>query len=123
MLNEWTFGEFITAKRKQAKISLREFAKMTSFSPAYISQIESGKRPAPALNSQNKIADILNLCEADRIVMFDLAAKTKTRNPIPADIAEYIKNDEQVQLFLRYAINNKYIGMDLLKLLRNGNEL
>ena len=43
-------GAVLRAMREQAKMSLREFAKRLGFSPAYISDIELGKRRAmPAI--------------------------------------------------------------------------
>ncbi|MEU2088054.1 helix-turn-helix domain-containing protein [Nocardia beijingensis] len=40
-------GALLRTARKSAGVSLRSMAQMTNYSPAYLSLIESGKRPAP----------------------------------------------------------------------------
>lgn len=116
MLEDISFGEFITIKRKQAKYSLRDFAKALSISSTYLCNIEKGKRPAPAHNIQVMMAQILELNSSDRNLLFDLATKTKQRITVPQDILEYLK-DEDVCIFLRTAISLNYKGKDLLLLL------
>ena len=123
MLDELSFGEFITVYRKKKRLTLRTFADMLSLSPAYISQIESGKRPAPSLAIQQKMIMHLELNDNEAAQMYSLAAKTKVRNPVPADIAAFIAKDEQVQAFLRWAIKCQYTGIDLLRLIEYGNDL
>ena len=117
ILDEITFGEFITVKRKQLDISLRQLAQMLSLSATYLSHIERGIRPAPTYAYQVKLSEVLNLSNAERDIFFELAAKTMTRNNIPLDIAEYILQDQSVREFLRIAIKLKYSGEDLLKLI------
>lgn len=117
MLDELRFGEFITVMRKREKIKLRAFSQMLSLSPAYISTMENGKRPAPSLETQQKIAKLLNLNEAECAVMYDLAAKTKRRCTLPADIVMYIEEDHILLSFLRKAKCLGYTGADLLKLI------
>ncbi len=116
-LGELTFGEFITVKRKQANIQLRDFAAMLSLSAGYLSQIERGTRPAPTYENQLKLAQALGLTGEERDLFFDLAAKTRLRSVIPLDIAEYIVQDPEVQSFLRQAIRRGYSGEDLQKLI------
>jgi transcriptional regulator with XRE-family HTH domain len=116
-LDELTFGEFITVKRKQLDISLRQLSQMLSLSATYLSHMERGMRPAPTYENQVKIADLLRLSEQEKECFFDLAARTRTRNTIPLDIAEYIMHDQAVRVFLRTAIQLKYSGEDLLNLI------
>ena len=105
MLGETNFGEFITVMRKREKIKLRTFSEMLSLSPAYVSQVENGKRPAPSLETQRRMAALLNLNEEEEIVK------------IPADIAIYIENDGALLRFLRTAKRLGFTGEGLLDLL------
>ncbi len=118
MPDNLTFGEFITIKRKQAKFTLKDFAKALSLSSTYICNVEKGKKPAPAYNIQIKMAEVLMLDSQDRALLFDLATKTKQRVTVPQDILEYIKDDD-VCAFLRTAINLNYEGKDLLLMLED----
>ena len=42
-----TFGAFISAKRKELRLTLRETAKHLGISNGYLCDIEQGRRPAP----------------------------------------------------------------------------
>ena len=117
MLDEMKFGEFITVKRLQANLSMRELCRMTSLSPSFFSKMESGKRPAPSGETQLIIARALNMTEAECIKLFDLAVETKRDGTLPYDISHYINNDNDIKLFLRKAIKCGVKGADLLKLI------
>lgn len=117
MLDEMTFGEFIAAKRKQCKYTLKDFAGVLSLSSTYLCNIEHGIRPAPTYDVLVMMSCVLELNDADRLRMFDLAAKTKQRITIPQDVLEYIENDDTVRLFLRTAIKHKINGEQLLELI------
>ena len=117
MLDELTFGEFITAKRKQSKYTLKDLANILSLSSTYLCNVEHGVRPAPSYDILIMMACALELNNKDRSIMFDLAAKTKQRVTIPQDVLEYIESDNNVCLFLRTAIENKLNGQQLLQLI------
>ncbi len=120
MLDEMKFGEFITVKRQQAKLSMRALCRITSLSPSFFCKMESGKSPAPSGETQTLIANALNMTEAERTLMFDLAAETKRDGTLPYDIFTYINSDADIKLFLREAIKRSSKGADLLNLLKNG---
>ena len=42
-----TFGSFISTRRKEAKLNLRDTAKHLGISNGYLCDIEQGRRPAP----------------------------------------------------------------------------
>ena len=42
-----TFGAFISTKRKEAKLNLRDTAKHLGIAYGYLCDIEQGRRPAP----------------------------------------------------------------------------
>lgn len=98
-----TFGSFIYEKRIKKNISLRELAKMIDVSPVYISSMEKGKRAAPTYPVLMKIADVLMLSEEEKVLMLDLAAKSKKSLSLAEDLLEYINNNEIVHKALRTA--------------------
>lgn len=118
MLDEMRFGEFITAMRNREKLTLRTFSERISLSAAYVSQMESGKRPAPSQEMQRKMAEILHLNEEERDTLYDYAARTKKKNRIPADIAAYIESDGEILQFLREAKRRGFTGKSLLECIR-----
>jgi transcriptional regulator with XRE-family HTH domain len=55
-----SFGEFIHAQRKLAKLSLRELAARTEVSNAYLSQLERGLH-APSIRVMKSLADAFQI--------------------------------------------------------------
>ena len=105
MSEELTFGSFIRKKRLESDqyISLRELARRLNLSPVYMSDIETGREFAPKHEVLIRIAEILRLDKQDREMMYDLAAKTKSRDAVPADLPEYITSHEYAKIALRVA--------------------
>ena len=101
---EKTFGSFIYKKRTKKHISLRGLAKMIDVSPVYISSMEKGKRAAPSYPVLLKIANSLLLSEEEKVLMFDLAAKSKNSLTLAEDLLQYINDNEIVHRALRTAI-------------------
>lgn len=116
MLDEMKFGQFITVKRQEAELSMRELCRRTKLSPSFFCKMENGKSPAPSGETQLIIAQALNMTELETIKLFDLAAETKRDGTLPYDISNYINNDNDIKLFLRKAIKCGAKGADLLKL-------
>lgn len=98
-----TFGSFIYEKRIKKNISLRELAKMIGVSAVYVSSMEKRKRSAPTYPVLMKIADVLMLSEEEKVLMLDLAAKSKKSLSLAEDLLEYINNNEIVHKALRTA--------------------
>ena len=117
MLDELTFGEYVSVKRRRAGLSKKEMANKIFLSATYYSNIENGVRPAPAKDIQKDMVKVLGLSETEASHLYDLAAKTKKSKSLPIDICEYVENDENVKLFLRKAKTLGVSGVDLLKLL------
>ena len=55
------FGEYVKTKRLEKKISLRKLAEYLDIVPAYMSDIEKGRRYPPDKEKIYKIAKILLL--------------------------------------------------------------
>lgn len=117
MLNKLSFGRFVTLKRQNLGLTIREFSKRLALSPAFVCSMESGKKPAPSVETQMKIAKILALTEAEEELFFDLAVKTKREGTIPGDVWQYILMDNDIVIFLRKSKRRHVKGKDLLKLM------
>lgn len=94
-----TFGAFISAKRKELRITLREVANHLGISCGYLSDVEQSRRPAPEGDFVERISYYLNLSKTDYERLFDLAAKS--RNRVSADLPEYIMKKDIVRAALR----------------------
>ena len=96
-----TFGEFLQAKREEREIPLRRMAVEIGISPAFYSDIEKGRRNPPEIEKLDLIAEKLQLTEAEKNQMFDLAGKM--RNSVAPDLPPYIMKNNFVSAALRTA--------------------
>lgn len=95
------FGMFMENRRKAQGLSLRKIAMTLELSPAYVNDIEKGKRNPPGLKILIKIAELLRLSEDELEMAIDLASED--RDEVPMDLQEYIKSNELVIEALRKA--------------------
>ena len=100
---ENTFGAFISSKRLEEQISLRQFAETIKISPEYLSKIENCERPAPSADILTRMSDKLLLSETEKEVFFDLAAKSKSDSSIAVDLVNYIHKYPTIYKTLRIA--------------------
>ena len=110
------FGDFIKEKRLKKEINLRKLAEMLDVAPAYISDIEKGKRNSPAQDKMEKLVEILSLTEEEKNEMYDLAAKDR-ENAVAPDISDYIKTNDTVRVALRKARNLNLGEQEWLKII------
>jgi transcriptional regulator with XRE-family HTH domain len=103
MVQEKTFGKFITEKRLEKEITLRRFASMLDISPVYVCNIEKDRRPAPKDDVLERILQILLLRKEEREEMYDLAAKSKNASVVSGDLPDYIMEKDIVRVALRTA--------------------
>lgn len=96
------FGEFVKEKRLEKDINLRKLAEILGIVPAYMSDIEKGRRYPPDKEKIYKIAETLSLTEEETNEMFDLAALAK-ENSVSPDLPEYIMGTEKARVALRMA--------------------
>lgn len=66
-----TFGEFISLKRKEKRITLKAMAEELEISTPYMSDVEKGRRYSFDLDKLEKIAKILNMSEEEKNEMMD----------------------------------------------------
>lgn len=95
------FGDFISKKREEKKITLREMAKKLNITAPYLSDVEKDRRNPFDLEKLELIANILALSEDDKSLMLDLAGKR--RNEVAPDLPEYIMERDYVSMALRTA--------------------
>ncbi len=96
------FGEYIKAKRMEKGVNLRKLAELLGIVPAYMSDIEKGRRYPPDKDKLYKIAEVLHLTDTEMNEMFDLAALAK-ENTVSPDLPEYIMGSEKARVALRMA--------------------
>ena len=97
------FGQYLRSVRQAKKISIRQLAKAVSKTPTYISDIEKGNNKPPERELLDRIIAELHLEEFPDIRnrLYDLAAKE--RKDVPADIKEYLMENESILKIIRSA--------------------
>ena len=97
------FGQYLRSVRQAKKISIRQLAKAVSKTPTYISDIEKGNNKPPERELLDRIIAALHLEEFPDIrnKLYDLAAKE--RKDVPADIKEYLMENESILKIIRSA--------------------
>lgn len=97
------FGQYLRSVRQAKKISIRQLAKAVSKTPTYISDIEKGNNKPPERELLDRIIATLHLEEFPDIRnrLYDLAARE--RKDVPADIKEYIMENESILKIIRTA--------------------
>lgn len=103
--NEMAFGKFIEERRKALGLTLRGFASELDIAPAYMSDIEKGRRYPPD-KKLDEIAKILKLNDTEKNSMLDLAAMAKTKT-VSSDLPEYIMEKDLARVALRRARDGK----------------
>ncbi len=93
------FGEFLYQKRIENKITMQQMATELECTPVYISDIEKDRRYPFDITRLKKLVPFLHLSEEERDIMYDLAGKK--RNEVPADLHDYITENDYVSAALR----------------------
>lgn len=99
--NDLSFGKFIEERRKALGITLRGLAAELDIAPAYMSDIEKGRRYPPD-KKLDDIARILKLEGKEKNEMLDKAAMTRDKAVSP-DLPEYIMEKDLARVALRRA--------------------
>lgn len=100
-----SFGDFLAMKRKEADLTIKDVAHWLHISTAYYSYFESGERKAPERLVLDRLAEILELSYTERLLLYDLAGKT--RGIVAADLPDYINSNPYVRVALRKARDSK----------------
>lgn len=95
------FGDFISKKRIEKKITLRKMADMLGVSAPFLTDVEKDRRNPFDMEKLNHLAHILGLTTEENALMLDLAGKK--RNEVAPDLPEYIMGRDYVSAALRTA--------------------
>ena len=98
------FCEYLKSCRKKQNLTLLKAAQMMGISSSYLSSLEGGTRPAPAYDTLNKMADVLNLNKKERYRLYDLAAESKQPPVLADDLNAYIYQNITIRDILRYSM-------------------
>ncbi|MCL2495537.1 MAG: helix-turn-helix domain-containing protein [Oscillospiraceae bacterium] len=101
----WFFVSHLQERRKGLGFTLRGFAAELEIAPAYMSDIEKGRRYPPE-KKLDDIARILKLQGDDKDRLLDLAAMAKS-NTVSSDLPEYIMEKDLARVALRRARETK----------------
>lgn len=111
------FGVYLKQKREEKGINLRKFSELVGIAPAYMSDIENGKRNSPSEDKMAKIIEILELQEAERNLLYDLAAQDR-ENTVAPDISQYIYSNDAIRVALRKAQNLNLGELEWIKIIQ-----
>lgn len=101
-------GEFIKKKvdRKinTSKKNKTQITKEFGITSQYLHDIENGKR-VPSASLMKTMIDVLGLSEKEQIELYDLASESHKTKRIPADIEEYIIENDGAKNEIRKLIS------------------
>ena len=118
------FSFYLSSKRQEKKMTLRELASKTGISHTYLYNIEKGFKAPPSDLVLIKIADALHLSEKEQKNFFDIAAhnlqqKDKGNYYLPADVSKYLVETKDVCEVVRAVKNTYHNGEFWTELLKN----
>lgn len=117
------WGEFIRERRLTAGYGLREFAGLIGILPSNYNHMEKGRTSPPQDKAKlDEIAEVLNIevGSAEYHTLMDSAVAGKDK--LPADVAEFAKQNELVPVLLRTLDNQKLSTAELKELFKQLNE-
>lgn len=96
-----TFGEYLTAKREEKDITLRELARKLEVSAPFLSDVEKNRRAPLTQERLEKLAEVLSLSAEEKAEMYDIVGRQK--GSVAPDLPEYIMERDYVSAALRTA--------------------
>lgn len=105
------FGNYIVDLRnkKMNNSSSRQIAKLLDITPQYMCDIENGSR-VPSAQLLNKIVEVFKLENEEKDKLYDYAATSYKNNKVPADIADFIINNDEAKNVIRQMMNEQKMG-------------
>lgn len=119
-----TFGEFLSMKRIEAKITIRSFANAVGISPSFLCDLENGSRAFPAKSKKTpdlleRMVATLNLNDNDAKLFKDYAEQSMlSGNRIPSEISNYLQRVPEAQQALRLAKDKSVTKEDWEKIIQ-----
>ena len=101
VVDEKTFGNYLKKRRESLGMSIRGLAAELKVSAAYISDIEKGNRYAPSQEKLERLIEVLQIPEDDRLAFNDLASATHGFSY--EDINPYLGRESHARVALRKA--------------------
>lgn len=95
------FGEFLTAKREERDLTLREMARQMGVSAPFLSDVEKNRSAPLTKERLDRVAEILQFDTDEKTAMYDLVGRQ--RNIVAPDLPEYIIGRDYVAAALRTA--------------------
>lgn len=95
------FGEFLTAKREERDLTLREMARQMGVSAPFLSDVKKNRSAPLTKERLDKVAEILHFDTDEKTAMYDLVGRQ--RNTVAPDLPEYIIGRDYVAAALRTA--------------------
>lgn len=89
-------GKIIHEMRKKSKKTIKTITEELEISPQYLNDIENGKR-VPSGILLKKIIKLFNLDGNEQRKLYDCASNSYKEKKVPADIAEFIINNEDAK--------------------------
>lgn len=104
-------GNYIMNLRceKMNGISSRQVSKLLDISAQYMCDIENGNR-VPSAQLLNKMVYVFKLEEDEKNKLYDYAALSCKSNKVPADIADFIINNDEAKNAIRQMMNKQKAG-------------
>jgi transcriptional regulator with XRE-family HTH domain len=108
-MSENIFGRKLKNLRLEARVGLRELARLVDKSPGYLSDVENGRVPPP---SEGVILDMARALHADKQELLSAASK------IDPELSDYVAQQRKAADFLRLARERTYDDEDWERLAR-----
>ena len=95
------FGQYLKSLRESRDITLRELARKTNLSAAYLSDVENGSIKPLTKERMETVIEVMELSAEEQSKLYDLAALV--RKEVAADLPDYIMGNDFVTAALRTA--------------------
>ncbi len=95
------FGQYLTVKREEREITLREMARKLGVSAPFLSDVEKNRTAPLTKDRLKKVSEVLCLTTEEKNTMYDLAGRQ--RNTVAPDLPGYIMERDYVAVALRTA--------------------
>ena len=100
--NYRNFGDFISQKRIERKITVRKLAEILGISPAFLTDVEKDRRNPFEKDKLAKLIEIFQLSKDEEHEMYNLVGDK--RQEVAPDVQDYImENPRELNAMLRTA--------------------
>ena len=117
---EKTFGQLLTQFRSRNNYTLRGFAKTLGITPAYLNDVEKGRRKPFSIEIINKASSLLDLSSEETEMLLDLAGSE--HQTIAPDVIQYISSNSQFATAFRKARDMNVTEDEWMEMLKDLEE-